>query len=154
MAERDILQSCKGSVLDKMFNGLQELKIIDNEVFLDRDGKTFSHLVNYLRNDRELMPEFYDQNEEKQFYKELEFWKVPLKYGKPPQFEQSQSYPKVVNITQMSATKLQNSPRQSKLFEDYNRVGNQKSLNETNSPAKEKWMELGPFHVRVNKNRL
>ena len=67
MTERDVLQSCKGSILEKMFNGLHELKIIDNEVFLDRDGPTFTHLVNYLRNNREVLPDFYDQNEEKLF---------------------------------------------------------------------------------------
>ena len=58
MTERDILMSCKGSLLERMFSGLHELKIIDDEVFLDRDGKTFQHLVNYLRNDRQLLPEF------------------------------------------------------------------------------------------------
>ena len=60
-----------------MFSGLHELKVIDNQVFLDRDGKAFQHLVNYLRNDRELLPEFNDPNDENQFYKELDFWKVP-----------------------------------------------------------------------------
>lgn len=60
MTERDILMSCKGSILEKMFNGLHELKIIDNEVFLDRDGQTFTYLVNYLRNNREVMPDFHD----------------------------------------------------------------------------------------------
>jgi hypothetical protein len=37
---------------------MHELKIIDDEVFLDRDGKTFEALVNYLRNDRKVFPEF------------------------------------------------------------------------------------------------
>ena len=82
MTERDILRQCKGSVLERMFSGLHELKIIDDEVFLDRDGKTFQHLVNYLHNDRDLFPEFVDPNDEKQFYKECEFWDVPLKHGK------------------------------------------------------------------------
>lgn len=65
MTERDVLRSCKGSVLDRMFSGLHQLKVIDNQVFLDRDGKAFQHLVNYLRNDRELFPEFADANDEK-----------------------------------------------------------------------------------------
>jgi hypothetical protein len=29
-------------------------------VFLDRDGQTFTYLVNYLRNNREVMPDFHD----------------------------------------------------------------------------------------------
>ena len=41
MTERDVLRHVPGSILDTMFNGLHELKKIDEEVFLDRDGKTF-----------------------------------------------------------------------------------------------------------------
>ena len=41
MTERDVLRLCEGSILERMFNGLHELKKIENEVFLDRDGKTF-----------------------------------------------------------------------------------------------------------------
>jgi hypothetical protein len=52
MTERDILRQVPGSTLEKMFNGMHDLKKIDDRVFLDRDGKTFQSLVNYLRNDR------------------------------------------------------------------------------------------------------
>lgn len=79
MTERDVLRLCPGSTLEKMFNGMHELKKINEEVFLDRDGTTFQHLVNYLRNDREVLPEFADYNDELHFFKELDFWKVPLK---------------------------------------------------------------------------
>ena len=41
---------------------MHELKKIDDEVFLDRDGKTFETLVNYLRNDRKVFPEFEEKN--------------------------------------------------------------------------------------------
>lgn len=80
MTERDVLRLCPESTLAKMFSGMHELKKIDDEVFLDRDGATFQHLVNYLRNDREVLPEFADRNDEIHFYKELDFWKVPLKH--------------------------------------------------------------------------
>lgn len=56
--EKDVLQSVQGSTLQKLFSDMHELKIIDDEVFLDRDGKTFEALVNYLRNDRKVFPEF------------------------------------------------------------------------------------------------
>jgi hypothetical protein len=79
MTERDVLRLIPGSTLDKMFNGLHELKNIDSEVFLDRDGRTFQHLVNYLRNKREVLPEFMDKNDEIHFYKELDFWKIPTR---------------------------------------------------------------------------
>ena len=39
--EREVLTSCPDSVLARMFNGLHELKKINDEVFLDRDGTTF-----------------------------------------------------------------------------------------------------------------
>ena len=83
MTERDVLRSVKGSILEKMFNGCHELKKIDDEVFLDRDGKTFLNVVNYLRNDREVFPEFSDKNDELHFFKELDFWKIDTKYGQP-----------------------------------------------------------------------
>ena len=79
MTERDVLRLCPGSTLEKMFNGMHELKKINEEVFLDRDGTTFQHLVNYLRNDREVLPEFMDYNDELHFFKELDFWKISLK---------------------------------------------------------------------------
>lgn len=79
MTERDVLRLCQGSILEKMFNGMHNLKKVEDEVFLDRDGTTFQHLVNYLRNSQEVFPEFMDRNEEKHFYKELEFWQIPLK---------------------------------------------------------------------------
>jgi len=83
MTNRDILTLCEGSILEKMFNGMHdnELKKVDEEVFLDRDGKTFLNLVNYLRNDREVFPDFMDHNDEIQFLKELDFWQVPTKYA-------------------------------------------------------------------------
>jgi hypothetical protein len=79
MTERDVLRHVPGSTLEKMFNGMHELKKIDGEVFLDRDGKTFQYLVNYLRNKRQVFPEFIDYNDEKHFFKELDFWKIPVK---------------------------------------------------------------------------
>ena len=64
MTERDVLTSCPESLLARMFNGLHELKKINDEVFLDRDGSTFQHLVNYLRNDREVFPDFVDPKDQ------------------------------------------------------------------------------------------
>ena len=55
---------------------MHELKKIDEEVFLDRDGETFKTLVNFLRNDRKVFPEFNDKNAENMFYKEMKFWGI------------------------------------------------------------------------------
>jgi len=59
-----------------MFNDMHELKKTDEAVFIDRDGKTFEFLVNYLRNDRRVFPDFADKNEETMFIKELHFWGI------------------------------------------------------------------------------
>lgn len=55
---------------------MHELKKVDDEVFLDRDGDTFETLVNYLRNDRKVFPEFTEKNAQNMFYKELQFWGI------------------------------------------------------------------------------
>ena len=58
MTERDVLRLVPGSLLHKMFSGMHECKKIGDEVFLDRDGKTFLNLVKYLRNNMTVFPEF------------------------------------------------------------------------------------------------
>jgi uncharacterized protein YbaP (TraB family) len=66
----------QGSLLAKLFSDMHQLKMVDGEVFIDRDGKTFETLVNYLRNERKIFPEFVDKNMENHFYKELHFWGI------------------------------------------------------------------------------
>ena len=76
--DRHTLCSVPGSLLEKWFKGVVELKKDEKgEVFLDRDGKSFETLVNYLRNDRKVFPEFNDKKTEKNFFKELHFWGIP-----------------------------------------------------------------------------
>ena len=55
---------------------MHELKFIDDKVFIDRDGETFEFLINYLRNERKVFPEFEDKNMENHFYKELLYWGI------------------------------------------------------------------------------
>jgi len=74
--EKDVLCSVEGSTLQKLFSDMHELKKINEEVFLDRDGETFKTVVNYLRNERKVFPEFNDKNSENMFYKEIAFWGV------------------------------------------------------------------------------
>jgi hypothetical protein len=59
-----------------MFSGLHEIKKVDDSIFLDRDGKTFQTLINYLRNDRKIYPEFENQNDQRLFVEELNFWGI------------------------------------------------------------------------------
>ena len=74
--EKEVLQSVEGSKLAKLFSEMHELKKVNDEVFIDRDGKTFETLVNYLRNKRKVFPEFDNKNEENMFHKEVNFWGI------------------------------------------------------------------------------
>ena len=74
--EKDVLQSVEGSKLAKLFSEMHELKKVNEEVFIDRDGKTFETLVNYLRNSRKVFPEFENKNEENMFHKEVNYWGI------------------------------------------------------------------------------
>lgn len=71
-----MLTLCPDSNLAKVFNGMHEVKKVGDEIFLDRDGEAFETLVNYLRNDRKVFPEFSDKNSENMFYKELNYWGI------------------------------------------------------------------------------
>ena len=55
---------------------MHALKKVDESIFLDRDGRTFQTLVNYLRNDRRIYPEFDNQNEQRLFTEELNYWGI------------------------------------------------------------------------------
>lgn len=64
-----------------MFSGKYKLTT-NNEgnIFLDRNGSTFICLVNYLRNNREELPQFETLNEQNLFQKELQFWDMKEDY--------------------------------------------------------------------------
>jgi len=63
MVGQTVLCSVPDSTLSTLFSGSHELKKVDGQIFLDRDGKTFTHLINYLRNSRRSYPEFADTND-------------------------------------------------------------------------------------------
>ena len=73
---KEVLTSVEGSKLAALFSEMHELKKVDDEIFLDRDGSTFETLVNYLRNDRKIFPEFVEKNSENMFFKELQYWGI------------------------------------------------------------------------------
>lgn len=76
MVSQKVLTSVEGSALQKMFSGMHNLKKIDDKIFLDRDGFTFQTLINYLRNDRKVYPEFENANDQRLFTEELNFWGI------------------------------------------------------------------------------
>lgn len=81
MTELDVLTLCPGSLLANYFSGSVEIKKVNEEYFLDRDGKTFLDMINYLRNNREVFPDFHDRNDEIHFFEELKHWGIPIKQG-------------------------------------------------------------------------
>ena len=78
LCEKQLLTSVPESDLATLFNDMHELKKVNDEVFLDRNGKTFETLIDYLRNDRKVFPEFEDRNQENYFFKELHYWNIDI----------------------------------------------------------------------------
>lgn len=70
------MTSIAGSLLERTFSGYHEHTVINDKIFLDRDGTSFNHLVNYLRHERNYLPSFKSKNEEELFVKELKFWGI------------------------------------------------------------------------------
>ena len=52
---------------------------VEDEIFIDRDGKTFEMIINYLRNNREIFPDFKDESMKRNFFMELFFWDIDKK---------------------------------------------------------------------------
>ena len=77
MVSQKVLTSVPNSTLEKMFSGMHQLtKVDEGSIFLDRDGKTFQTLINYLRNDRRVYPEFDNANDQRQFTEECNYWGI------------------------------------------------------------------------------
>lgn len=152
MTERDVLRHVPGSILDTMFSGMHELKKIDDAVFLDRDGKSFQYLVNYLRNEREVFPEFMDRNDEIHFFKELEFWKIPTKYPAQNLNATRATAPPMRNTSFVSQQekipvhKPMPMPSQIEFESDASGSGAE-PMGVALKAAKDKWNELGPLRL-------
>ena len=78
----------KISVLKKYSNSVLSAYIINNEsksellskrkgkIFIDREPQNFKNLIYYLENDK--LPNFKNKSEEKKFFNEINFWKIPM----------------------------------------------------------------------------
>ena len=64
-------------VLYNCFNGKIKLPKKNGKIFIDRDSKSFSNMLHFLRNS--CLPNFNDEIEERNFFDELKFWKIPIK---------------------------------------------------------------------------
>ena len=73
------LRSVKNSGLSAMFSGRHNLPTLESDesrIFIDRDGETFSEIINYLRNTRKEVPIFESENKAQLFSRELDFWGI------------------------------------------------------------------------------
>ena len=78
----------KISVLKNYPNSVLSAYIINNEsksellskrkgkIFIDREPQNFKNLIYYLENDK--LPNFKNKSEEKKFFNEINFWKIPM----------------------------------------------------------------------------
>ena len=79
---RKLLMKDQDSDLAKLFSGKIEMNILDDgSVFLDRNPKVFSLLIDYLGNDFTIGP-IKDEMKMAQFKTELEHWKIKNSYKK------------------------------------------------------------------------
>ena len=70
----------KKSFLAKMFvNGDSYKPLVqeDGRIFIDRDGESFLHVIDYLRNGKKNLPEFRGMRERKLLFRELDYWQIP-----------------------------------------------------------------------------
>ena len=75
-----MLCSKPGTILEKSFNEYHETNKTDEKIFIDRDPSSFTHMLNYLRNDMNYNPTFESRAEEDLFLQELRFWEIDC-YG-------------------------------------------------------------------------
>jgi hypothetical protein len=61
---QSLLKSVPDSKLERMFSGeLTELKKVEGVIFIDRNGKIFEAMIDYLRDERAKMPKFSELND-------------------------------------------------------------------------------------------
>ncbi len=71
-----ILKKYPNSVLAALINSNINWPQRNGHYFLDRDSKSFQLLLYYLENTK--LPKFKNNEEEKRFFDELNYWKIPI----------------------------------------------------------------------------
>ena len=72
-----ILTKYPNTVLSAFINPENNFPKRNGNIFIDREAKIFKYLLYYL--DNEKLPNFKNISDEKKFFSEINFWKVPLK---------------------------------------------------------------------------
>lgn len=63
------------SAIAVMFNGRHNIVTHKGRYFIDRDGATFAHVIEYLRTSK--YPYFANKSQEAAFLEELDYWQIP-----------------------------------------------------------------------------
>lgn len=80
MASQSLLTKISYSLLGRAFSNPSKLKFqSDGSIFIDRNGKYFELILDYLRNDCSL-PDLHDEQAQLMFEKELDYWKLTAIY--------------------------------------------------------------------------
>ena len=80
MVSKGLITKISYSLLGKAFSNPAKLKFQpDGSVFIDRNGKYFELILDYMRNDC-MLPHFSDEHTQLMFEKELDFWKLTAIY--------------------------------------------------------------------------
>ena len=74
---RTTLTSVKESTLAEMFSDNYPLRYVDDDkVFIDRNPRVFGHMIEYLRNDRKILPKEIPNDLKILIENEIAYWKV------------------------------------------------------------------------------
>jgi hypothetical protein len=72
-----ILKKYPNSILSSYLNDKISCPKRNGHIFIDRDSQSFKNLLYYLENNK--LPKFKNENEEKKFFDEMNYWKIPTK---------------------------------------------------------------------------
>ena len=71
-----VLKKYSNSVLAAYFISEENIPKKNGHIFFDRESKDFKNLLYYMENNK--LPKFKDNLEEKKFFREINYWKIPL----------------------------------------------------------------------------
>jgi len=71
-----------GSKLADMFAGNLKLRYVDQDkVFLDRNPEPFAHMIDFLRNERKILPKNVSDDMKKMIEQEIAYWELYADMG-------------------------------------------------------------------------
>ena len=114
---RATLTKFKNSALAVFFSGQSPTPMLDDKIFIDRDGEQFINLVNFLRTGK--FPIMKNKEEENKFKDELNFWKITVQekkiFTKHFEFDPDWCAP-TLNLTENNLILKKNNPNHGVVF--------------------------------------